>query len=198
MRGVVSAAMLTDAELALWVRALREGGVVACATETFFGLLADALDSGAVDRVCALKGREKGVPVAVLLPNIAALSSISDEVSPQAWQLAQKHWPGPLTLLVRARAGLSSALVKDGTIGVRVPGPSPALQLVQAFGSPLTATSANQSGKPATRTAQEVSAAFPGGLAAIIGAAAPGGLASTIVDTTGPELVIVRKGPIEV
>jgi tRNA A37 threonylcarbamoyladenosine synthetase subunit TsaC/SUA5/YrdC len=70
--------------------------------------------------------------------------------------------------------------------------------LVQAFGSPLTATSANQSGKPATRTAQEVSAAFPGGLAAIIGAAAPGGLASTIVDTTGPELVIVRKGPIEV
>jgi L-threonylcarbamoyladenylate synthase len=188
--------MLSDAELALWVRALREGGVVACATETFFGLLADALDSGAVDRVCALKGREKGVPVAVLLPNVQALSSVSDEVSPTAWQLAHKHWPGPLTLLVRARAGLSPALVKDGTIGVRVPGASPALQLVQAFGSPLTATSANRSGKPAARTAQEVAEAFPGGLAAIVGTAAPGGLASTIVDTTGPELVVVRKGPI--
>ena len=189
---------VSDTELALWVRALREGGVVACATETFFGLLADALDSGAVDRVCALKGREKGVPVAVLLPNIQALSSVSDEVSPRAWQLAQQHWPGPLTLLVRARAGLSPALVKDGTIGVRVPGPSPALQLVEAFGSPLTATSANRSGKPPARTAQEVSAAFPGGLAAIVGTSAPGGLASTIVDTTGPELVVVRKGPIEV
>lgn len=188
--------MLSDAELALWVRALREGGVVACATETFFGLLADALDSGAVDRVCALKGREKGVPVAVLLPNVQALSSVSDEVSPTAWQLAHQHWPGPLTLLVRARAGLSAALVKDGTIGVRVPGASPALQLVQAFGSPLTATSANRSGEPAARTAQEVAEAFPGGLAAIVGTVAPGGLTSTIVDTTGPELVVVRKGPI--
>lgn len=189
--------MLSESELALWVRALHEGGVVACATETFFGLLADALDPGAVDRVCALKARERGVPVAVLLPNIQALGSVSDEVSPSAWRLAQKHWPGPLTLLVRARAGLPPALVKDGTIGVRVPGPSPALQLVQAFGSPLTATSANRSGEPAARTAQEVSEAFPCGLAAIVGTAAPGGLASTIVDTTGPELVVVRNGPIE-
>jgi tRNA threonylcarbamoyl adenosine modification protein (Sua5/YciO/YrdC/YwlC family) len=189
--------MLSDSELALWVRALLGGGVVACATETYFGLLADALDSGAVDRVCALKGRERGVPVAVLLPNVAALSSVSDEVSPSAWQLAQTHWPGPLTLLVRARAGLPGALVKDGKIGVRVPGPSPALQLVQAFGSPLTATSANRSGEPAASTAREVSEAFPSGLAAIVGAVAPGGLASTIVDTTGPELVVVRKGPIE-
>lgn len=190
--------MLTEAELALWVRALREGGVLACATETYFGLLADALDHGAVDRVCALKGRDKGVPVAVLLPSLQALSSVSDEVSPRAWQLAQAHWPGPLTLLVRARAGLSSALVKDGKIGVRVPGPSPALQLVQAFGSALTATSANRSGQPAARTAQEVSDAFPGGLAAIVGTAAPGGLASTVVDTTGPELVVVRQGAIAV
>jgi tRNA threonylcarbamoyl adenosine modification protein (Sua5/YciO/YrdC/YwlC family) len=189
--------MLSDAELSLWLRALREGGVLACATETFFGLLADALDSGAVDRVCALKGRERGVPVAVLLPDVQALTSISDDVSPQAWALAQKHWPGPLTLLVRARAGLPAALVKDGTIGVRVPGPSPALQLVQAFGAPLTATSANRSGQPAARTAQEVAHAFPGGLAAIVGTSAPGGLASTIVDTTGPELVLVRPGPIE-
>ena len=188
--------MLSDAELALWVRALREGGVVACATETFFGLLADALDAGAVDRVCALKGRQKGLPVALLLPNVEALDMVSDAVSPAAWQLAQQHWPGPLTLLVRARAGLSPALVKDGTVGVRVPGPSPALQLVQAFGSPLTATSANRSGEPAAQTAQEVQRAFPGGLAAILGTDAPGGLASTIVDTTRSELVVVRQGPI--
>jgi L-threonylcarbamoyladenylate synthase len=189
--------MLSDAELWLWVRALREGGVVACATETYFGLLADALDSGAVDRVCALKGRERGVPVAVLLPNLQALTSISDQVSPHAWRLAQKHWPGPLTLLVRARSGLPTPLLKDGTIGVRVPGPSPALQLVQAFGGPLTATSANRSGQPAARTAQEVAQTFSGGLAAIVGTAAPGGLASTIIDTTGPELVVVRQGAIE-
>jgi L-threonylcarbamoyladenylate synthase len=187
---------LSDAELALWVRALRDGGVLACATETFFGLLADALDAGAVDRVCALKGRDPKMPIAVLLPSVQALTSVTEEVSPRAWQLAQKHWPGPLTLLVRARAGLPKALVKDGTIGVRVPGPSPALQLVQAFGGPLTATSANRTGQPAARTAQEVVQAFPGGLAAIVGSASPGGLPSTLVDTTGPELVIVRAGAV--
>ena len=189
--------MLSDAELALWVRALRSGGVVACATETFFGLLADALDADAVDRVCALKGREKGVPVAVLLPDAQALQRVSDEVSPVAQRLAERHWPGPLTLLVRARPGLPPALIKDGTIGVRVPGPSPALQLVQAFGAPLTATSANLSGQPAARTRADVEQAFPEGLAAIVGDVCPGGLASTIIDTTGPELVVVRKGPIE-
>jgi tRNA A37 threonylcarbamoyladenosine synthetase subunit TsaC/SUA5/YrdC len=93
---------------------------------------------------------------------------------------------------------LPAALTKDGTIGVRVPGPSPALRLVQAFGAPLTATSANLSGQPAARTAAEVEAAFPSGLAGIAGSACPGGLASTIIDTTGPELVVVRKGPIEI
>jgi L-threonylcarbamoyladenylate synthase len=188
--------MLSDAQLAHWVRALQNGGVVACATETFFGLLADALDSGAVERVCALKGREKGAPVAVLLPSVQALDSVSNEVSDVARRLAAQHWPGPLTLVVRARPGLPSALIKDGTIGVRVPGPSPALQLVQAFGTPLTATSANKSGQPAARSAQEVSHAFPAGLAGIAGDFSPGGAASTIVDTTGERLVVVRQGPI--
>jgi L-threonylcarbamoyladenylate synthase len=159
--------------------------------------LADALDEGAVDRVCALKGREKGVPVAVLLPDAQALQRVSDEVSPVAWRLAERHWPGPLTLVVRARPGLPSALIKDGTIGVRVPGPSPALELVQAFGAPLTATSANSSGQPAARTRAEVEQAFPAGLAGIVGDICPGGLASTIIDTTGPSLVVLRKGPIE-
>ena len=187
------------AELERWVRALREGGVVACATETLFGLLADALNERAVERVVALKGREPGVPIAVLLPDAQALRSVSDDVSERALRLAERHWPGPLTLIVRARPGLPAALVKDGTIGVRVPGPSPALTLVRAFGAPLTATSANRRGEPAARTAAEVAAVFPvgaAGIAAIVGSESPGTLASTIVDTTGPELVVLRQGAI--
>lgn len=188
--------MLSPGELAEWVAALRAGGVVACATETFFGLLADALDPDAVARVCALKQRDPQQPIAVLLPDLAALSHVSHALPEQARLLAERHWPGPLTLLVPALPGLPAALSKDGKIGVRVPGESPALSLVRAFGGPLTATSANLTGQPAARTLAEVDAAFPHGLAGRVPLPAPGELASTIVDTTGPALRIVRAGPV--
>ena len=188
--------MLSGAELQRLLAALRAGGVVACATETLFGLLADALDPAAVARVCALKGRDPNQPIAVLLPDASALHAVTDELPPRVLRLAERYWPGPLTLLVRARAGLPAALIKDGKIGVRVPGPSPALSLLQAFGAPLTATSANLSGQPAAITADEVRAAFPAGLDALVPYPAPGGAASSVIDVTGPVPVIVRAGPI--
>ena len=70
------------------------------------------------------------------------------DVSAEALQLAMTHWPGPLTLVLFAQAHLPSPVVKDGKVAVRVPGPSPALDLAIAFGGPLTATSANRSGEP--------------------------------------------------
>jgi L-threonylcarbamoyladenylate synthase len=176
--------------------ALRAGGVVACPTETFVGLLADALDARAVERVWSLKQRDPKQPIGVLLPDLAALDQVARQVPQRVRELAARHWPGPLTLLVPVLPGLPAALSKDGKIGVRVPGPSPALELVRAFGGPLTATSANLSGQPATRTADEVRAAFPRGLDAIVEGEAPGGLASSVIDVTGPTPVVVRAGPI--
>src|SRR5690242_11249727 len=124
-----------------FVRILRAGGVIACPTETLQGLLADALDPAAVARVVALKRRGND-PIALLVPDLAALDSlIEGELPAQARSLAETHWPGPLTLVLRARAGLDPALALQGTIGVRVPGASPALDLVRAYGAPLTATS---------------------------------------------------------
>jgi len=187
---------LTARELAPLLDALRAGQVVACATETLFGLLADARSEAAVQRVCALKGRDPGQPIAVLLPDVGALSDVASEVSERVLRLAGRFWPGPLTLLVRARPELPGALVKDGKIGVRVPGASPALDLVRAFGAPLTATSANLSGEPAARNAAETHAAFPTGLAAVVPYPAPGGPASSVIDVTGPVPVVVRAGPI--
>jgi L-threonylcarbamoyladenylate synthase len=189
--------VLSEIELRDLVAALRQGQVVACATETFFGLLADARNPEAVARVCALKGRDAGMPIAVLLPDVGALDSVCEAVDEGIRQLAARHWPGPLTLLLRARPGLPPALVKDAKIGVRVPGESPALQLTRAFGAALTATSANLSGQPAARTASDVAAVFSEGLAAIVGTEAPGGLASTIIDVTGPEWKVVRAGPVQ-
>jgi L-threonylcarbamoyladenylate synthase len=185
-----------SAELPALVALLRQGGVIACPTETLVGLLADALDVQAVARVCELKGRDPNQPIGVLLPDLAALSSVVAEVTPLARELARRHWPGPLTLVLPVRPGLPAALSKDGKIGVRVPGASPALELVRAFGAALTATSANKTGQPAACSAEEVRAAFPDGLAALVPGSAPGGLASTVVDVCGAEPIVLRAGAI--
>lgn len=177
---------------------LAGGGVIACPTETLMGLLAHALDARAVERVCALKGRDPSQPIGVLLPDVAAFSAVALEVPALARELAERYWPGPLTLVVRARPGLAPELCKDGKIGARVPGPSPALDLVRAFGAPLTATSANKTGEPAARSADEVRAVFAHGLAHIVEGAAPGGPASTVVDVTGARPVVLRAGAVVV
>jgi L-threonylcarbamoyladenylate synthase len=183
-------------ELTAYVALLRKGGVLACPTETQMGLLADALDESAVLRVCAMKRRVAGEPIGVLVPSLQAALQIADDPSGEAARLAASYWPGPLTLVMRARAGLPAALLKAGTIALRVPGPSPALELVRAFGGPLTATSANLSGEPPLRSETELRATFGAALAGVVPGAPPGAPASTIVDVTGARRVVLRQGAI--
>lgn len=189
--------MLPAAELTRLTELLRAGGVVAVPTETLVGLLADARNPAAVQEVCRLKGRAADQPIGLLLPDYEALDAWAESVPAAARELAQRHWPGPLSLVVRARPGVLPALLRDGTVSVRVPGESPALDLVRAFGSPLTATSANKTGEPAACTADEVRQAFGDALAAIVEGSAPGGPPSTIVDATGPVLHVLRTGAIK-
>lgn len=185
-------------QLAYFVALLRSGGVLACATETLQGLLANALDAEAVARVVTVKRRSSD-PIAVLLPDLAALSLVSDQpLSPAARTLVDAYWPGPLTLVVPARAGLPHALAPHGTVGVRIPGPSPALELVRAFGGPLTATSCNPSGQPSARTEQEARGYFAAQLAGFVPGDAPGGAPSTVVDVSGPELRVLRRGAVTI
>lgn len=188
---------LRTAALDALVRVLRAGGVVACPTETFVGLLADAENPRAVARVCELKGRGDASPIGVLVPDIGSLERLVVEVPERARALAGAHWPGPLTLLLHARPGVCGLLHRDGKLGARVPGPSPALDLVRAFGGPLTATSANRSGQPPARTSDEAGLVFGDALDAIVPGASPGGLPSTLVDATSDELVVLRRGAVE-
>jgi tRNA threonylcarbamoyl adenosine modification protein (Sua5/YciO/YrdC/YwlC family) len=135
----------------------------------------------------------------LLVPDLAAVSGLIDgDLSAPARALAEAHWPGPLTLVLRARPGLAPALAPRGTIGVRVPGPSPALEIVRAFGAPLTATSCNVSGQPPARTHAEVLAYFQGQLDAVVPGDAPGGAPSTVVDASGPTLRVLRQGAVHV
>jgi L-threonylcarbamoyladenylate synthase len=184
--------------LAPYLALLRRGGVLACPTETLHGLLADALDPAAVARVVALKQRGPE-PIALLVPDLAAARALaSGELPARALSLAAAHWPGPLTLVIQARAGLAPALAPKGTVGVRVPGPSPALDLVRAFAGPLTATSCNPTGLPAARSEAEARAYFGDRLDGYVPGAAPGGAPSTLIDVSGPELRVLRRGAIHI
>lgn len=181
------------------VAVLRRGGVVACPTETWLGLLADAHDAAAIERVAALKGRPASLPIALLLPDASAVGPVSNAPpGALARQLMEAHWPGPLTILVRARETLHPQLTRDGKVGVRVPGASPALDLVRAFGGPLTATSANLSGEPPVKTLDELPESLRAGLDGSVPGVSPGGAPSTLVDATGSSIRVIRAGAIEI
>ena len=180
------------------VEVLRRGGVVACPTETWLGLLADARNRAAIERVAALKGRPAHMPIALLLPSVASAGEVALRPSAQAEALMKAHWPGPLTLLLQAKPELSPRLVRDGKVGVRVPGPSPAAELTRAFGHPLTATSANLTGEPPLRSVDELPPAIADALDGAVPGVSPGGLPSTFVDATVTPMTVLRAGAIDI
>lgn len=185
-------------DLTRLVGILRLGGVVACPTETWVGLLADARNPEAIEKVATLKGRPREMPIALLLPHAEALDEVAAEPSSPARALMAAHWPGALTLLLPARSGVSDRLVRDGKIGVRVPGPSPAAQLTRAFGHALTATSANPTGQPPVRSVDDLDFLLARALDATVPGRSPGGAPSTLVDTTTTPMTLLRPGAIEI
>jgi L-threonylcarbamoyladenylate synthase len=182
---------------AMLLGALRAGEVLACPTETQMGLLADALSDAAVGRVCAMKRRPPDEPIPLIVPSLAAAVRLVGEFPARAAGLCERYWPGPLTLVLPALARLPAPLLRGGKLALRVPGPSPALELVRAFGGPLTATSANLSGQPPLSTAAELHASFGPALFGIVPGTPPGGLPSTIVEVSAEGLRVLRAGAIQ-
>jgi len=182
-------------------RLIGEGWPVAVATETVYGLAADATNAAAVARIYEAKGRPSFNPLIVHVPDLAAAERIGD-FGGEARALALQHWPGPLTLVVplRVDAGVAS-LVTAGlaTIAIRVPA-HPAMQaLLRAAGRPLAAPSANASGRISPTRAEHVLASLGGRIPLVIDAGATErGIESTIVAATDGRLRLLRRGPIEV
>ena len=191
---------MTDDELTRALDVLGAGGVVAAATETFFGLLADARRASAIDLVFSLKGREASKGVALLLPSRDAWAALALSIPPLAARLADRFWPGPLTVALPARPGIDARLTEGGAVAVRWGGPSDASRLVAAFGAPLTATSANLTGKPPAQTADEVRLAFADAVAQesllVLSGRAPGGAPSTLVRVEEGRVWVLRRGQI--
>lgn len=185
--------------IAAAVAALKRGDVIAFPTETLYGLGADALSPAAVEKVFQLKGRDATNPIPVLIADRAMLLNLVSEIPPLAEKLIAHFWPGPLTIVLPAHGDIPRPLVNAaGGVGVRVSSQPIAAELVQALGHPLTATSANPSGKPPARTAQEAREYFSGQIGVFIdGGKLTSQTGSTVVKMVGDLLKIIREGEID-
>jgi len=191
----------SDEAIADATRLILAGEPVAVATETVYGLAADATNAAAVARIYEAKGRPSFNPLIVHVPDLAAAQRIG-EFDRAALALAEEHWPGPLTLVVplRKESGIAS-LVTAGlpTIGLRMPA-HPAMQaLLRAVGRPLAAPSANASGSLSPTRAGHVANSLGGRISLILDSGSTErGLESTIVAATGSTLRLLRLGPIAI
>jgi len=182
-------------------RLILAGEPVAVPTETVYGLAADATNAEAVARIYEVKGRPSFNPLIVHVPDFAAAERIG-QFGDAARDLAERHWPGPLTLVVplRESAGVA-AIVTAGlpTIGLRVPAHQAMQELLRATGRPLAAPSANASGTISPTRADHVLRSLGGRIPLIIdGGAAARGIESTIVAANGGPLRLLRPGPVTV
>ncbi|ASP37940.1 threonylcarbamoyl-AMP synthase [Bacterioplanes sanyensis] len=180
--------------LAIW----RRGGRVAIPTETVYGLAADASNAEAVNGIFAAKQRPANHPLIVHIGSGAQLRQWASEVPAMAQQLADAFWPGPLTLLL-PKAESVPLEVTGGlpTVGIRVPSHPLLSKLLQAFGGGVAAPSANLYKSLSPTSAAQVLAGMDGRIEAVMdGGPCEWGLESTIVDVSGPQVRILRAGPI--
>ncbi len=176
------------------LRVLREGGIVAYPTETFYGLAVDARSRPACRRLFELKGRAEEKALPCIVSGLAQFEEAAIALDGAALALARSFWPGPLTLVVEAKPGLAASS-PDGSVAIRVSAVRLARDLAEGLGAPITATSANRSGQSAATTAEEVSTSFGSEADLVLdGGPCPGGLPSTIVDVRQASPRLLREG----
>jgi L-threonylcarbamoyladenylate synthase len=176
---------------------LRGGGLVAFPTETVYGLGANALDPDAVGRIFAAKGRPATNPVIVHVADAAGATTVAASWPDAAARLAERFWPGPLTLVLPRRPEVPDAVTAAGpTVAVRVPAHPVARALIRTAAVPVAAPSANRSTRVSPTRAEHVLAGLEGRIDLILdGGPTPGGLESTVLDlATPPPPRLLRPG----
>ncbi|MCU0685151.1 MAG: L-threonylcarbamoyladenylate synthase [Polyangiaceae bacterium] len=197
-RIVVDPARPDQAALARAAAVLARGGLVAFPTETVYGLGALALDSAAVARIFAAKGRPASNPVIVHVHHDSLARELADPFTPLAAALADAFWPGPLTLVVPRSARVPDVVSAGGpTVALRSPAHPVALGLLAALGAPVAAPSANPSGAVSPTSADHVLAGLDGRIDLVLDAGpCQLGIESTVVDATGDFPIVLRPGSI--
>jgi L-threonylcarbamoyladenylate synthase len=178
------------------VTMLRSGGLVAFPTETVYGLGADALNEGAVQKVFQAKGRPSNNPLIVHVASMEIAWHFITEISDKGLSLAEHFWPGPLTLVVKRRA-IVPDIVTAGLeiVAIRIPGHPVTLELLKIFKGGIVGPSANISGRPSPTTAEHVLQDLDGKIDIILDSGPTTiGLESTVIDVTVDPPIILRFG----
>ncbi|MCJ7507335.1 MAG: L-threonylcarbamoyladenylate synthase [candidate division Zixibacteria bacterium] len=180
------------------VKILNRGGIISFPTETVYGLGARIVDEKALKKLFNIKGREKENPFLIFIKDIGELEKFAEEISPSARELIDRFWPGPLTLVFKSRLkNLSSYLLKQGKIGIRLSSFPLVQELLKQLDCPITATSANISGERPCHSAEEVSKIFQGKIDLMLeGGEAGDNKVSTVLDVSEENLKLIREGSI--
>lgn len=187
---------LTEGELTQAAAILRQGGLVGIPTETVYGLGANGLDADAVARIFQAKGRPQDNPLILHIPDVGWLERYCEAVPPQAVVLAQRFWPGPLTMILKRREIVPDVVTAGlDTVGMRCPAHPLCRAILLAADLPVAAPSGNLSGKPSPTTAEHMLADMDGRIDAIVdGGPCAVGVESTIVDLTVSPPRLLRPG----
>lgn len=185
-------------QLRTMVSVLQRGGIMAYPTDTFYGLGANCFLTQAVQRIYALKKRKPSKPLAVLVSERDTVRILAREIPPLFWELTERFWPGPLTLVLRASSELPGEMLGPGeSVGIRMPDLSWLQDMISQAGSPITATSANISGEKEIEDPERVKDVFSGKVDLIVdGGQTEGILPSTVVDLSSQKPLILREGAV--
>jgi L-threonylcarbamoyladenylate synthase len=178
------------------VKILKKGGIVAFPTDTVYGLGGDVFNVEAAERIYRAKQRQHKIPLPVLLADENGLAKVAAGVPEMARCLIKRFWPGGLTLVLPKKDSLPDIITAGSDkVAVRVPDHPVPLSLIRRLDSPIIGTSANISGELNPLTAWEVEQQLGGKVDMVIdGGRCPGGLESTVVDVTGKEPLVLRRG----
>lgn len=190
--------VLTQSDTEEAARILREGGLVGIPTETVYGLGANALDDTAVANIFIAKGRPQDNPLIIHIPEAAWLEQYCTDVPDTAWQLAERFWPGPMTMVLPRSARVSDRVTAGlDTVGIRCPGHELCREIIRLAGVPVAAPSGNTSGRPSPTTAAHMLEDMDGKIDAIVDGGPCGvGVESTIIDLTCTPPRLLRPGGI--
>lgn len=185
-----------EEDLHIAAQLIREGELVGIPTETVYGLGANGLDDSAVRKIFAAKGRPVDNPLILHIARPEQMAELCQDIPESAWLLAERFWPGPLTMVLPVKPHVPKATTANlDTLAVRCPKTEQTRRLIELAGVPIAAPSANNSGKPSTTTAQHVLKDMEGRIAAILdGGPCEVGVESTIVDLTGEKPRLLRPG----
>jgi L-threonylcarbamoyladenylate synthase len=178
---------------------MKDGGLVAYPTESFYALGAEAMNTLAIEWVFRAKKRRPDNPLPVILHDRSQISRYAKDISPAAVRAIEELMPGPVTLVFQAAEDVPHNLTAStGKIAIRIPEQPLMLELARLMGGPVVATSANISGTPGLTTAQDVLDSIGAGIELILdGGPTPGPPTSTLVDVTVEPPAILREGIVE-